>query len=185
MIAWFSPHSAPRATMRVPLVVRRPVARRDDDGQLVQLRRHRRVEAHRRAELLREVAHLRAAEQDVERPRRSTTLARDQVLEHLLLRRRHRRDRSAARSGCRSASRCWDPAAGARAWVLCGHDAHGSNHADEQTPEATVRRMSVSSRTDIQRRRTDSNRHDQATDNRNRTYFLTWRSSIRRRTTPP
>ena len=135
MMASFSPALARRAAMRVPLVVRRPVPRGDDDRQLVQLRRHRRVEAHRRAELLREVAHLRAAQQDVERPRRAAALARDQVLEHLLLRRGHRLIGQRREAVADQFHAVRIRRLGARAWVLCGHDANGTDHADEHTPE--------------------------------------------------
>src|SRR6185437_15376870 len=55
------------AVMRVPLVLRRPVARDDEDCQLLELLRQRVVKAHLRAELLRRVAGGGAVEEDAER----------------------------------------------------------------------------------------------------------------------
>ena len=53
--------------MRIPGVLRAPGARADEDGQLVELRRHRRVEPCVRDRLLGEVAHDRADHHDAQR----------------------------------------------------------------------------------------------------------------------
>src|SRR5207247_5904277 len=58
-------------------------------GQLVQLGGYGGFEARRRAELLRQVAHLRAAQQNIERAVGAGAWARQQVLDHGLLCRRH------------------------------------------------------------------------------------------------
>src|SRR5882762_10228013 len=72
--------------MRVPLVLRAPVARRDEDREFVQARRQRAVEADVLAHPLRAVGELRAAQQRVERsPHAAPRTARD-LLVHLALR---------------------------------------------------------------------------------------------------
>src|SRR2546425_8167775 len=71
---------------RVPLVLRAPVARRDEDREFVQARRQRAVEADVLAHPLHAVSELRAAQQRVERsPHAAPRTARDFFV-HLALR---------------------------------------------------------------------------------------------------
>src|SRR6266446_965136 len=79
--------------MRVPLVLRAPVARRDEDREFVQARRQRAVEADVLAHLLRAVGELRAAQQRVERAAHAAARAAGDLLVHLALRLAHLRRR--------------------------------------------------------------------------------------------
>src|SRR6267143_1228938 len=72
--------------MRVPLVLRAPVARRDEDREFVQARRQRAVEADVLAHPLRAVGELRAAQQRVERPPHAAPRTARDLLVHLALR---------------------------------------------------------------------------------------------------
>ena len=71
--------------VRVPFVVRRPMASGHEDRHLAQRRRQRGVEADLRPELLGEVAHERRAQHDVERPVRRRSRAVENVAHHGLL----------------------------------------------------------------------------------------------------
>src|SRR5882762_10002276 len=72
--------------MRVPLVLRAPVARRDEDSKFVQARRQRAVEADVLAHPLHAVGELRAAQQRVERPPHAAARTARDLLVHLALR---------------------------------------------------------------------------------------------------
>src|SRR6202030_1589533 len=71
-----------------PFVLHVQGARCDQDCELIQFGWHRRVESNVGSQLLRQVAHLRAAEQDVEGTVYGPSLARQQVLHQNLLFRR-------------------------------------------------------------------------------------------------
>src|SRR5882762_1983357 len=75
--------------MGVPLVLRGPVARGDQDRELLEPLRQRAPEAHVFAELLRAVRQLRAAEQRVERPAHSAARPGRNLLVDLALRAGH------------------------------------------------------------------------------------------------
>src|SRR6266446_2681649 len=72
--------------MRVPLVLRAPVARRDEDRELVQARRQRAVEADVLAHPLRAVGELRAAQQRVERSAHAAPRTARDLIVNLALR---------------------------------------------------------------------------------------------------
>ncbi len=73
------------ARVSVPLVLRSPEAGGDEDGEFVELARNRGVVAHLGAELLCEIAHFRAAEEDVEGPGYGGALAGEYVVDEFLL----------------------------------------------------------------------------------------------------
>ena len=75
--------------MRLPFKLRGPEATRDEDDKFVQPRRKRRVVAHRRAEFLRQVAHLGAAQHDIERTIQRCARAGENAVDQLLLLGRH------------------------------------------------------------------------------------------------
>src|SRR5262245_60222523 len=75
--------------MRLPFILRRPMAGGDEDRQLVESLWQRRLEARGSAELLAEVADLGAAQQHVERTIHATARSGNQMLDHRLLSRRH------------------------------------------------------------------------------------------------
>src|SRR5262245_66274063 len=75
--------------VRLPLVLRRPMASGHENSQLVESLWQRRLEAGGSAELLTEVADLGAAQQHVERAVHATARAGNQMLDHRLLCGRH------------------------------------------------------------------------------------------------
>src|SRR5262245_25605437 len=75
--------------MRVPLVLRCPMASRDDDRHFIQFARHGRMESHLRAKLLDEIAYLRTAQQHIEGTTGPPPLAVDEMFHRGFLWRRH------------------------------------------------------------------------------------------------
>src|SRR4030095_7606906 len=90
------------------------------------------------AELLRQVAHLGATQQHVERSGRAAALARDQALEHLLLRRVHRLVGERREAVADQFHGVWIRRLGTGAWILCGHDANRTNDAYDHAPQGDV-----------------------------------------------
>ena len=93
------------------------------------------MKAHRGAEFLCEVAHLRAAQQHVERPARAASLARDQALEHLFLFRSHLSIRQRLEAIADQLDGVGIRRRSARSRVLCDDDSEGAEQTSEGAAE--------------------------------------------------